>query len=814
VAAVWMRVRAELRARRRATLGLALLLGLMTGAATTAAVGARRTETAYPRFLERYRVWDLDLTTGAHPQSAEIFAIAKSLPQVETTFRSSVYPGTVRTASGKEVGFPDVFFIGEHDRVDGYEKFKVVEGRVSNPTAPDEAMVNYLMADRLAIRPDDIVRITLVGATDGETPAPPPQELTIRVTGIIAVAGQFETTIGSGFTTSFQMTPAFQQRWAKYSFLNDDNLGIRLKRGDQDAVTYLVDLRRELERRGLGDGLDGDPRSLAEETPGVQGLNRVPAVALWLLCGFIAITTIAVGIQLLAREMRVGSQDHPVLHALGLSRGRLFAISMFRALVIIGAGAAISVGVAFLLSPLTPVGLARIAEPDPGFATAPLVLGLGALTTLVLMSAAAALPAWTSARWASRTKDESSASNPRFLTDLLARTPLGLSARSGLSMAMQSGRGERAIPIRTAVLGTTMAVGALAAALTFSASLGYLIDEPKLAGYTWDAGAIAAAFDPESQPELIGRISRSVGDRFPSAKVWSGTVFSVATVDGIEVTGYVSGGPAASIIEGRAPRGSDEVAVDPRTLRQAHKNLGDRVQVAPLADPDEPPPPSVTMRVVGLFAVPRIPFQGVNPGQGVALTPAGLERVQPGSDYAEAVYIDFPPGVDFERSVAQFRAAAGGPDVVFAIVSRSQSATVGNVERISSLPTVLAAMMGLLGVATLAHALTTTIRRRRRDLAIFKTIGLVGRQVRGIVAWQSTALVVTSLLVGLPLGIAAGRWGWRLFAEQLAVVPVPVVPALVVVAVVVGAILAANLIAALPARVAARTQPALVLRTE
>jgi predicted lysophospholipase L1 biosynthesis ABC-type transport system permease subunit len=178
------------------------------------------------------------------------------------------------------------------------------------------------------------------------------------------------------------------------------------------------------------------------------------------------------------------------------------------------------------------------------------------------------------------------------------------------------------------------------------------------------------------------------------------------------------------------------------------------------------------------------------------------------------VYIDFPPGVDFERSVAQFRAAAGGPDVVFAIVSRSQSATVGNVERISSLPTVLAAMMGLLGVATLAHALTTTIRRRRRDLAIFKTIGLVGRQVRGIVAWQSTALVVTSLLVGLPLGIAAGRWGWRLFAEQLAVVPVPVVPALVVVAVVVGAILAANLIAALPARVAARTQPALVLRTE
>ena len=43
--------RSWLRQRWRAALGLALLLGLIGGVALTAAAGARRTATAYPRLL-------------------------------------------------------------------------------------------------------------------------------------------------------------------------------------------------------------------------------------------------------------------------------------------------------------------------------------------------------------------------------------------------------------------------------------------------------------------------------------------------------------------------------------------------------------------------------------------------------------------------------------------------------------------------------------------------------------------------------------------------------------------------------------------
>ena len=49
--AVWLRLRAELRHQWRAWLALAVLLGVIGGIALTAAAGARRTDTAYPRFL-------------------------------------------------------------------------------------------------------------------------------------------------------------------------------------------------------------------------------------------------------------------------------------------------------------------------------------------------------------------------------------------------------------------------------------------------------------------------------------------------------------------------------------------------------------------------------------------------------------------------------------------------------------------------------------------------------------------------------------------------------------------------------------------
>jgi ABC-type antimicrobial peptide transport system permease subunit len=103
-----------------------------------------------------------------------------------------------------------------------------------------------------------------------------------------------------------------------------------------------------------------------------------------------------------------------------------------------------------------------------------------------------------------------------------------------------------------------------------------------------------------------------------------------------------------------------------------------------------------------------------------------------------------------------------------------------------------------------AHALITSVRRRRRDLALLKTLGFSTRQVAGAVAWQASAFALVAILFGFPAGVALGHWFWSIFAS-FPLHALLIVPATLVLA---------NLIAVLPARSAARTRAALVLRTE
>ena len=122
--------------------------------------------------------------------------------------------------------------------------------------------------------------------------------------------------------------------------------------------------------------------------------------------------------------------------------------------------------------------------------------------------------------------------------------------------------------------------------------------------------------------------------------------------------------------------------------------------------------------------------------------------------------------------------------------------------------------MALLALGTVTHALASSVRRRRHDLAVLKTLGFLRRQVSATVAWQATVFAVAAVLAGVPLGIASGRWAWRLVADSLGVVAEPVVPSMGVLVTAAGALLVANLVAAGPGWVAGRLRPAVVLRSE
>ena len=127
---------------------------------------------------------------------------------------------------------------------------------------------------------------------------------------------------------------------------------------------------------------------------------------------------------------------------------------------------------------------------------------------------------------------------------------------------------------------------------------------------------------------------------------------------------------------------------------------------------------------------------------------------------------------------------------------------------------VLAAMLIVFAVGTLAHVLLTGVRRRRRDLALLKTLGFTRSQVLATVAWEASNFASVALLIGLPLGVLAGRWAWAYFATAAGAPAQATVPLPAVLLAIPVTLLIANLIAAWPGWTAARLRPALVLRTE
>jgi ABC-type antimicrobial peptide transport system permease subunit len=194
---------------------------------------------------------------------------------------------------------------------------------------------------------------------------------------------------------------------------------------------------------------------------------------------------------------------------------------------------------------------------------------------------------------------------------------------------------------------------------------------------------------------------------------------------------------------------------------------------------------------------------------------AGLRRLLPPS-------LAVPP---LDTLLIRFRPGAGGPAALnafaaraarlgaFAVQGPATPTDVVNFGRVQSLPLLLGMALSLLALLTIVHLLLTSVRRRRRDFAVLRSIGFTRRQVRSAISWQAGTLTVVALSLGIPAGILCGRVAWRLFAGQLGIEPVVVLP-LILVLVVPAALVLAMAVAAVPGESAARTRPAEILRGE
>jgi hypothetical protein len=275
------------------------------------------------------------------------------------------------------------------------------------------------------------------------------------------------------------------------------------------------------------------------------------------------------------------------------------------------------------------------------------------------------------------------------------------------------------------------------------------------------------------------------------------------------------------ILQGRAPDPSraDEAMLAKPVADQLRVRPGDRLQFSVL---EELLSGELTDRVVATLSLTVTGIE-LSPGElesvagtslpALHLTPAFFRThralAPPGE---EVVAVRLAPGVSQDAFQRTLQTRARGTTV--SLPQREKTAIQQRSNGFQAVPLVLAGLLGLLSLGTLVHALVTTIRRRRHDLAILKTVGFIRRQVWSTVAWQATTLALVSAAAGVPLGIAAGRWGWHLFTDRLGMVPVTRFPWLAVVLILPVVLLLANAIAYLPGRRAARLRPATVLRSE
>ena len=279
-------------------------------------------------------------------------------------------------------------------------------------------------------------------------------------------------------------------------------------------------------------------------------------------------------------------------------------------------------------------------------------------------------------------------------------------------------------------------------------------------------------------------------------------------------------GPALiSVVDGRLPRGDREIMLGAATMRAIGARPGGQVRVT-VTDPVTGAAHTARFRVVG-----RASFRQLRHRRA---------RHRGRDDLSALTAVQCPPGGG-GRLPATTRGgapctrcwprSAPGPAGAAAlarytskyrpfIATAAGAGRAGQLRRVGQLPAAVRGALSLFGAATMVHLLLVSVTRRRAEAGLLKVLGFVRRQVAAVVSWQATAVALVGIAAGVPLGIAAGRIAWRLFATNFGVVPVPVVQAALLAALACGVLVAANALAVLPAWLAARSRPAQLLRAE
>jgi hypothetical protein len=785
VSVVWLLARARIRRSWPALVVLGILAGVVGGVVLGSVAAARRTTTAYDRLRAVTHAPD---AIAAATDTALLDEMLQR-PAVTRSWVGKVSVGKVERSEP-----PLYIAVLSGPARPGLLEPEIVEGRAADPGRADEVVVNEAVTQFRPIHVGDALPLDFLSDEqfrtwgDEEFRSYDGPEVRLRVVGV----GRYPIDQDSFGATSVLATPAFWHRYAATAGGSPGAL-LQLRPGaDPDAVAAPVRARAASTARA--DVRIPSFRLITfsnARRSAQQAAHVVVAGLLVLALIALAAGLIATG-QALARHFTRSGDEDDRLRALGMTRGQRVGALVVPASLSVALSLPVMLAIAIVASPLSPVGSARRLEPEPGISVNVALLAAGAGVLLVLF----ALGAIATGRIVVGRSDRRSRSGAPSPTPTASGVGSASPVVTGIRFATDRGRGTSTTPVRPALAAGILGVIGVVAALVFATSLDRLVSTKERWGWPAD-------FRVEVGQDRFADALRSV-ERDPDVADVAEVLGTDVDIEGRTAAAYGltwhKGQLGWTLLSGRLPSTPAEIVLGSRLSDQTGAGVGDNVRLDSARAGEAP----LTYRVVGIGLGPTGdtgPFDG-----SVALTADGLARVQQTTPY-RSLYIKVARGAD--PAEVRRRDVPG-----LEAVTPELPTPVRNLDQVDRLPWILAGVLAVLGAAAMAHALLLTVRRRRRDLAVLRTLGYTPAQCGRAIAAMATTTAVVSVVVGVPVGLAVGRTVWRLVADGIHVAGDPAVPAAALAVTALVVLAGAVAVAAVPGRTAARLKPADVLRSE
>jgi hypothetical protein len=806
MSAVRLLVRAELRRRWGSLVVVALVVAITGGVTLAALAGARRTSTSFERFQESSRNHD-------------VLVFAEGVDG-EDVRRLREQPGVDAIGYARQLAMirPDGEFLAVGGAVDDslfrdVDRLRIVAGRAPRPEVPEEVVIPEPLASDEHLRPGDTIvtrsfsppQLADIPNDATELPAPKGPKAELHVVGIsrLPIDLGLQGSNGGVLIVQRSFVEKYGDRIGNFSGATGGVLFARLHDGARGTDRFIGQLRKVLHGRNF----DLDPAAFT--IGGIQESIDLLAFGI-LVFGILAGVAGVVALGLIvSRQVALLAGGQRALRDLGLSRRRRATAVAAPLLLALGSGLLLALVGAWLASPLMPFGVAGRAEPDAGLHFDALALLAGGAVLGVVLAVITLAAAWRATR--AGAFDERLRRRPSVVVRALEAAGLAPPATVGVGMALQPGRGRTAVPVRSSLVGAAVAVLGVTAMAVFSTSLHHLVDTPRTYGVGWDAVVDDTRLDMTREGYLCGPVGTRL-TRLDSldavASVCSMSVtFGGRAVGALGIT-QIKGAIEPTVLEGRGPRGPDEVAVGSETLEAIGASVGDTVVASS-------PVGTVRYRIVGRVVIPSV----VDPAavaDGALMTGAGLGRLENAGNLSAGVapVVHFRPGGDRAAAEREIERMPGVGRPGNGILAAHPPLEVRRVEQLDRLPLFLALFLVVIGAIAVGHLLVTTLQRRRHDFAVLKSLGFCRSQTYRTVFVQATTVALVGIVIGLVVGTALGALVWRAAAGRVGVLAEVEISGIALTLIGLATVLLANLVAAIPARTAARTPVAVALRTD